>query len=84
MARRRRELETAGLSFLDCICCGFGAVILLLVITKIQQPAAIPGTACVTTEGLGNQDRAHFDSAGQRELGVRFAAALANLGKAAE
>jgi hypothetical protein len=41
MARRRRELETAGLSFLDCICCGFGAVILLLVITKIQQPAAI-------------------------------------------
>ncbi len=41
MARRRRELETAGLSFLDCICCGFGAVILLLVITKIQQPTAI-------------------------------------------
>ena len=41
MARRRREVETAGLSFLDCICCGFGAVILLLVITKIQQPTAI-------------------------------------------
>jgi hypothetical protein len=41
MARRRREIETAGLSFLDCICCGFGAVILLLVITKIHQPRAI-------------------------------------------
>jgi hypothetical protein len=37
--RRRREIETTGLSFLDCICCGFGAVILLLVITKIREPA---------------------------------------------
>ena len=36
--RRRREIETAGLSFLDCICCGFGAVILLLVIVKIHDP----------------------------------------------
>lgn len=37
--RRRREVEATGLSFLDCICCGFGAVILLLVITKIREPA---------------------------------------------
>ena len=36
--RRRRELGSAGLSFLDCICCGFGAVILLLVIVKIHDP----------------------------------------------
>jgi hypothetical protein len=28
----------AGLSFLDCICCGFGAVILLLVIVKVHDP----------------------------------------------
>lgn len=37
--RRRREIEATGLSFLDCICCGFGAIILLLVITKIREPA---------------------------------------------
>jgi hypothetical protein len=37
--RRRREVEATGLSFLDCICCGFGAIILLLVITKIREPA---------------------------------------------
>ncbi|HEX6996626.1 MAG TPA: VWA domain-containing protein [Gammaproteobacteria bacterium] len=38
MKRRRREAETFSLSFLDAICCGFGAVILLLVITKIFEP----------------------------------------------
>jgi hypothetical protein len=36
--RRRREVGAAGLSFLDCICCGFGAVILLLVIVKVHDP----------------------------------------------
>jgi len=34
----RREVGAAGLSFLDCICCGFGAVILLLVIVKVHDP----------------------------------------------
>ncbi len=37
-SRRRREVGVAGLSFLDCICCGFGAVILLLVIVKVHDP----------------------------------------------
>ena len=27
--------------FLDCICCGFGAIILLLVLTKIGEPRAL-------------------------------------------
>jgi hypothetical protein len=36
--RIRREVGAAGLSFLDCICCGFGAVILLLVIVKVHDP----------------------------------------------
>jgi hypothetical protein len=41
MARKNRETETFNLSFLDVICCGFGAVILLLVITKIYEPITI-------------------------------------------
>lgn len=41
MKRRRREVETFSLSFLDAISCGFGAVILLLVITKIYEPQLI-------------------------------------------
>ena len=38
---KRRDTETFSLSFLDVICCGFGAVILLLVITKIYEPITI-------------------------------------------
>ncbi|MEL6368338.1 MAG: VWA domain-containing protein [Pseudomonadota bacterium] len=42
MARRkRRETETFSLSFLDCICCGFGAVVLLLVLTRIYDPTTL-------------------------------------------
>jgi hypothetical protein len=41
VARKNRETETFNLSFLDVICCGFGAVILLLVITKIYEPITI-------------------------------------------
>lgn len=41
MAKKNRETETFNLSFLDVICCGFGAVILLLVITKIYEPITI-------------------------------------------
>jgi hypothetical protein len=38
MARtRRREFEVMSLSFLDVVCCGFGAMILLLTLTKLGQ-----------------------------------------------
>ena len=39
--RKRRDMETFNLSFLDVVCCGFGAIILLLVITKIYEPVTI-------------------------------------------
>ena len=38
---RRRDLEEIGLSFLDVICCGFGAIILLLMIVKIVEPIVL-------------------------------------------
>ncbi len=37
----RRELEEIGLSFLDVICCGFGAIILLLMIVKTVEPIVL-------------------------------------------
>lgn len=37
----RREVQEIGLSFLDVICCGFGAIILLLLITKISLPLVL-------------------------------------------
>ena len=39
--RRRRSVEVFSLSFLDCICCGFGAIILLLVLTEIGRPVVL-------------------------------------------
>lgn len=44
MARKRRNVEAFSLSFLDCICCGFGAVILLLVLSKIYEPVILERT----------------------------------------
>ncbi|MEP4147107.1 MAG: VWA domain-containing protein [Halioglobus sp.] len=47
---RRRAAEEFSLSFLDVICCGFGAVILLLMITKTVQPQIIEAST-VNMEG---------------------------------
>src|SRR5690606_31045722 len=40
MARKRRSFEIFSMSFLDCICCGFGAVILLFMIINAQATRA--------------------------------------------
>jgi hypothetical protein len=42
--RRRRSVEVFSLSFLDCICCGFGAIILLLVLTETGRPLVLEKT----------------------------------------
>ncbi|WP_269523773.1 VWA domain-containing protein [Coraliomargarita parva] len=34
---KRREAQSSALSFMDCICCGFGAVLLLFILTAKQQ-----------------------------------------------
>ena len=47
---RRRAAEEFSLSFLDVICCGFGAVILLLMITKTVEPQIIEAST-VELEG---------------------------------
>src|SRR5689334_23238257 len=52
--RRRREVEVFSLSFLDCICCGFGAIILLLVLTEVGQPVELEKSQA----NLGGQVRA--------------------------
>jgi hypothetical protein len=39
--RERRPFETFSLSFLDCICCGFGAIVLLFVLNKMGEPQAL-------------------------------------------
>ena len=48
--RSKRGVEEFSLSFLDVICCGFGAIILLLMITKTVQPQIIEAST-VNLEG---------------------------------
>lgn len=48
---KRREAETVSISFLDVICCGFGAIILLLMITKIVEPIVLEQST-VNLEGV--------------------------------
>ena len=47
---KRRPAPEISLSFLDVICCGFGAVILLLMITKTVEPQVLEEST-VTAEG---------------------------------
>ena len=41
MKKQRRDIQIFSLSFLDCICCGFGAIILLFVLSKFAEPLII-------------------------------------------
>ena len=41
MKKQRRDIQEASLSFLDVISCGFGAIVLLLVIAKVGDPSAL-------------------------------------------
>ena len=49
--RQRREASALSLSFLDCICCGFGAIVLLLVLTKVGEVRALEQSV-VDLDGL--------------------------------
>jgi len=44
MRRHRRPIQIFSLAFLDVISCGFGAIILLLVLSKISEPQVIEQT----------------------------------------
>ncbi len=44
MRKGRRGIEVFNLSFLDVISCGFGAIVLLLVIIKISEPEVVDQT----------------------------------------
>jgi len=69
MARRRvRAPAEFSLSFLDVICCGFGAIILLLMITKTVQPQIIEAST-VNLEGkLAALQEQLFDIRGETKV----------------
>ncbi len=44
MKKKRRSGEESSMSFLDVVCCGFGAIVLLLMITKTVEPQVLEQT----------------------------------------
>ncbi|HKL62881.1 MAG TPA: hypothetical protein VJ883_05910, partial [Woeseiaceae bacterium] len=66
MARRRkRDAEGFSLSFLDAISCGFGAVLLLLVLTKIYEPQTIERTQQDLEALIARLEQELFDIRGE-------------------
>jgi len=73
---RRREVEVSGMSFLDCICCGFGAVIILLVLTKSAEPVIAEQTPVTLAAKQEQLDRIAEENAAELDaLEARLAAA---------
>ena len=65
---KRREFEVFTLSFLDCICCGFGAIILLLVLTDIGQPIVIERSEKDLKGQILDLQRQLFDIRGETDV----------------
>src|SRR5262245_13737869 len=65
---KRREFEVFTLSFLDCICCGFGAIILLLVLTDVGQPIIIERSEKDLKGQILDLQRQLFDLRGETDI----------------
>ena len=63
--RQRRGIEEFSVSFLDVICCGFGAIILLLMITKTVQPVLLEKSNINMQGQVAQRENALFEIRGQ-------------------
>ena len=65
---KRRATEEFSIAFLDVICCGFGAVILLLMITKTVQPQVIEQVATDSVASIRALQDQIFKIRGETDL----------------
>ncbi|MEM7079437.1 MAG: VWA domain-containing protein [Pseudomonadota bacterium] len=63
--RNRRGIEEFSVSFLDVICCGFGAIILLLLITKTLEPVLLEKSNVDLQAQVAEREDALFEIRGQ-------------------
>ncbi len=68
MKKKRRNVEAFSLSFLDCICCGFGAIILLLVLSKIYDPVILEKTQDDLQQLIAMLQQELFDIRGETDV----------------
>lgn len=63
--RNRRGVAEFSVSFLDVICCGFGAIILLLMITKTVQPVLLEKSKINLQGQVTERENALFEIRGE-------------------
>ena len=63
--RSRRVVEEFSVSFLDVICCGFGAIILLLMITKTVEPILLEKSSINLQGQIVEREQALFEIRGR-------------------
>lgn len=66
--RRRKNIEGISIAFLDVIACGFGAVILMLILTKVFEPIIIEETAIELAGVLEEKERHLYDIRGETSI----------------
>jgi hypothetical protein len=64
----RRDIEVFSLSFLDCVCCGFGAIILLLTLVRMGEPGAIEHARADLQGRIARLERELYDIRGETRV----------------
>ena len=65
---KRRSPQEFSIAFLDVICCGFGAIILLLMITKTVQPQVLEEATVSSLASIRELQDQIFDIRGETEV----------------
>ncbi len=68
MRRRRRAVEAFSISFLDVICCAFGAIILVLVLSKTAEPRVLEAIRADLNEVVAELTRQIFEIRGDTQV----------------
>lgn len=65
--KRRREFEIFSMSFLDAVCCGFGAMILLFIVSRQSEPLRLEQSAEDLSELIAQYELQLNDIVGETE-----------------
>jgi hypothetical protein len=65
MKKQRRQQQEASISFLDVISCGFGAIVLLLIIAKVGDPAILENAEHQLQASIRDYQERLFDIRGE-------------------
>jgi len=66
--RSRRDNNETNVSFLDVVCCGFGAIVLLLMITKTVEPIVLEQSAIKLDGQIADLQKRLFELRGETRV----------------